>query len=55
MSKALALPESQARALIRAARKEGARIEVVIGSTIIRLVPDDAEKQAMDKREEIRL
>lgn len=55
MSKPLAIHEAQARALIRAAKKEGARIEVVIGNTVIRLVPDDAEKQAMDKREEIEL
>lgn len=55
MSKPLALPENQARALIRAAKKEGARVEIVIGSTVVRLVPDGAEKEAMDKFEEIRL
>lgn len=43
MSKPLALPENQARALIRAAKKEGARVEVLIGGTVVRLVPEDGK------------
>ena len=55
MSRALAIPENQVRAIIRAAKKEGASVEVVIGGTIVRLVPVDDEKRPMDKRGEIRL
>ena len=55
MSKPLAIPENQVRAIIRAARKEGARVEVVIGSTIVRLVPDEDDERPMDKRKDFRL
>jgi 5-enolpyruvylshikimate-3-phosphate synthase len=41
MTKALALRENQVRAIIRAARKEGARLEVKLGEAVITVFPDD--------------
>jgi hypothetical protein len=40
MSKALALTERQARTLLRAADKERAVIEVKMGDTVVRLIPE---------------
>ena len=39
MSKSLPLTERQARALYRAAEKEGGVAEVKIGETVVRLIP----------------
>lgn len=39
MTRALALTERQARALYRAADKEGGIAEVKIGNTVVRLIP----------------
>lgn len=47
MTRALDLPENQVRAIIRAARKEGARVEVKIGSAIVTVFPD---ANAQDER-----
>lgn len=44
MTRALDLPENQVRAIIRAARKEGARVEVKIGSAVITVFPDDHQQ-----------
>jgi len=41
MTKPIALPENQVRAIIRAAQKEGARVEVKIGGAVITVFPDD--------------
>lgn len=49
MTRPLALRESQVRAIIRAARKEGARVEVVIGGAVVKLVPSDDETAAIEK------
>lgn len=40
MTRALPLPENQVRALIRAAKKEGARIEVKIGDAVVTVFPE---------------
>jgi hypothetical protein len=40
VSKALDLRESQVRALIRAAQKEGARLEVKVGGAVVTILPD---------------
>lgn len=57
MTRPLALRESQVRAIIRAARKEGVRVEVKIGEATITVIPEDhnPSDRRMDKREEIRL
>jgi len=41
MTRALTLPENQVRALIRAAKKEGARIEVRIGEARATISPEN--------------
>lgn len=41
MTKALDLRENQVRAILRAARKEGVRIEVKIGDAVVTAIPDD--------------
>lgn len=46
MSPRLDMRESQIRALIRAARKEGARLEVKMGQTLVTVIP---EKHTTDK------
>lgn len=57
MSKAIELPENQARALMRAARKEGVRIEVKIGGATILVFPDGGakSKKQVDDDEDYRL
>lgn len=40
MNRPLAITERQVRAIIRAARKEGATAEVKLGSAVVRLIPD---------------
>lgn len=35
------MPENQVRALIRAAKREGVRIEVKIGDAVVTVFPDD--------------
>lgn len=40
MSPRLDMRESQIRALIRAARKEGARLEVKMGQTLVTVIPE---------------
>lgn len=40
MTRALDLREAQIRALMRAARKEGVRVEVKLGEAVITVVPD---------------
>jgi predicted amidohydrolase len=47
MTRALILPENQVRAIMRAARKEGVRVEVKIGGAIVTVIPDDS---AQDER-----
>ena len=39
MTRALALPEGQLRALMRAARKEGVRLEVKVGEAVVTVFP----------------
>lgn len=41
MTRPLTIPENQMRAIIRAARKEGARIEVKMGKAVVTVIPDD--------------
>lgn len=42
MTRALEMPENQLRAIIRAARKEGAsRLDVKIGETVVTVFPND--------------
>lgn|GEM_PF-5861424 len=57
MSRALDLRESQVRALIRAARKEGARVEVKVGAATITVIPDsNTQKDShVDEPEDFRL
>lgn len=57
MTKALTLHENQVRALIRAARKEGARIEVKIGSAVVTVIPADRpqDERRIDEEEGFRL
>lgn len=57
MTRALPLPENQVRALIRAAKKEGARIEVKIGDAVVTVFPDSQPQppQPIDDDEDFRL
>lgn len=57
MTRALALRENQMRAILRAARKEGIRIEVKIGEVIVTTIPEDhaQDRMRIDDEEEIRL
>jgi len=57
MTRALDMPENQVRAIIRAARKEGARVEVKIGDAVVTVIPDDDEqpKGRIDGRKDFRL
>jgi len=57
VSRALDLRESQVRALIRAARKEGARVEVKVGAATITVIPDsNTQKDShVDEPEDFRL
>jgi hypothetical protein len=57
MSKPLALTERQARALYRAAEKEGGIAEVKIGETTVRLIPAvyAQAEQPIDEERDIRL
>ncbi len=57
MSRPIALPENQVRAIIRAARKEGARVEVKIGNAIVTVIPDNDEQPArrVDAKKDFRL
>lgn len=56
MTRALQLPERQARALLRAADKERGIVEVKIGETVVRLIPSclAQEKPGVDEEVEIR-
>lgn len=47
MSKALAIPENQMRAILRAARKEGVRVEVKIGDAVVTVIPSDRPQGEM--------
>lgn len=57
MTRALQLPERQARALLRAADKERGIVEVKIGETVVRLIPACLAQgtPAVDAEEDIRL
>lgn len=57
MTRPLALRENQVRAIMRAARKEGMRVEVKIGEVVVTAIPDDhaQDKRPIDQEEEIRL
>ncbi|MFC6487303.1 hypothetical protein [Nitratireductor sp. GCM10026969] len=57
MTKALALRENQVRAILRAARKEGMRVEVKIGEVVVTAIPADHAqgKEQIDEEEEIEL
>lgn len=44
MTRALALPENQVRAIMRAARKEGVRVEVKIGGATVTVIPDGLQQ-----------
>ena len=57
MSRALDLRENQVRAIIRAARKEGARVEVKIGAAVVAVfpAPDPKEAAPVDGDEDFRL
>jgi hypothetical protein len=55
VSRALPLTQRQAQALIRAAEAEKAIVEVVIGTTVVRLVPASlAPKPKQGKDRDIR-
>jgi hypothetical protein len=51
------MPENQVRAIIRAARKEGVRVEVKIGEATVTVIPDNDEqpKGQIDKKQDFRL
>lgn len=57
MSRALAMRESQVRAILRAARKESMRVEVRIGDVTVTAIPNDHDraKRTNDQDDEIRL
>lgn len=57
MTRALALSQRQARTLLRAAEAERGIIEVKIGDTVIRLIPESLAQPAkpIDDDEDIRL
>lgn len=57
MTRPLAIPENQVRAIIRAARKEGARIEVKIGAAVITVFPstDRDDEREVDREEDFAL
>lgn len=57
MTKALALPENQVRAIMRAARKEGVRVEVKIGGATVTVIPDNdaQQKRSVDRDKDFRL
>lgn len=57
MSKALAMPENQVRAIMRAARKEGVRVEVKIGEATVTVIPDNDEQPSsrVDRKKDFRL
>ena len=57
MTKALALRENQVRAIIRAAKKESARIEMKVGDAVIVVFPEDGAQrdQGIDKDGDFRL
>lgn len=57
MTRALALPENQVRAIIRAAKKEGARVEVKIGGAIVTVIPASPPQpnDRLDRDEDFRL
>lgn len=57
MTRALALPENQVRAIMRAARKEGVRVEVKIGEATVTVIPDNDEqgKPGIDRKKDFRL
>lgn len=43
MTRPLAIPENQVRAIIRAAKREGVRVEVKIGDAVVTVFPEDRE------------
>lgn len=57
MTKALAIPENQVRAIMRAARKEGVRVEVKIGGATVTVIPDNdaQQKRDVDREKDFRL
>jgi len=57
MTRPLDLPENQVRAIIRAARKEGARVEVRIGGAVVTVIPAEPQqpKGGLDREEDFRL
>lgn len=57
MGRPLAIRENQVRAIMRAARKEGLRVEVKIGEVVITAIPEDLAQanRRIDDEEEIRL
>jgi len=57
MTRALAIRENQVRAIIRAAKREGARIEVKIGDAVVTVFPDDRPQaeRPIDDGEDFRL
>lgn len=54
MTRPLAIPENQVRAIIRAAKREGVRVEVKIGDAVVTVFPDN-EDQPLAKPEPIPL
>lgn len=57
MSKALALSQRQARTLLRAAEAERGIVEVKIGDTVFRLIPESLAQPAkpVDEEKDFRL
>ena len=57
MTRALAIRENQVRAIIRAAKREGARIEVKIGDAVVTVFPDNRPQgeRPIDGKKRIRL
>lgn len=57
MTRPLALPQNQAETLMRAAKKQGVRLEVKIGDAVITVIPDTnpQDQRLIDEEEDIRL
>ena len=57
MTRALALRENQVRAILRAARKEGVRVEVEVGEVVVTAIPEDRaqDQERVDAKEDIDL
>jgi Spy/CpxP family protein refolding chaperone len=57
MTRRLDMHEAQVRAIMRAAKREGVRVEVKIGAAVVTVLPEDPsdDDKAVAQRKEIRL